>query len=147
MCKTVQATPQAGHSRVLEVSSSSQGASGLNGAARREMEVNGSAAGKKVADSNELERLFTQPNIQDTHMVSHDSEKLFAFKAFHHVCHTVQHKCQTIQYGYYNICFKIALMLLYCYLIKFFSKLQKSVVQADIYINNSNTNCLLKMLN
>lgn len=84
MCKTVQATPQAGHSRVLEVSSSSQGASGLNGAARREMEVNGSTAGKKVADSNELERLFTQPNIQDTHMVSPDSEKLLAFKAFQH---------------------------------------------------------------
>ncbi|KAK5874056.1 hypothetical protein PBY51_019037 [Eleginops maclovinus] len=61
MCKTVQATPQAGHSAVLE-SSSSQGASGLNGAARREMEVNGSAAGKKV----ELERLFTQPTTQDT---------------------------------------------------------------------------------
>ncbi|XP_045888878.1 immunoglobulin superfamily DCC subclass member 3 [Micropterus dolomieu] len=62
MCKTVQATPQARHSAVLESSSSSQGASGLNGAARREMEVNGSAAGKKVVDSNELERLFTQPN-------------------------------------------------------------------------------------
>ncbi|XP_035507925.1 immunoglobulin superfamily DCC subclass member 3 [Morone saxatilis] len=68
MCKTVQATPQAGHSMVLESSSSSQGASGLNGAARREMEVNGSAAGKKVVDSNELERLFTQPNTQDTCM-------------------------------------------------------------------------------
>ncbi|GLD47413.1 immunoglobulin superfamily DCC subclass member 3 isoform X2 [Lates japonicus] len=68
MCKTVQATPQAGHSAVLESSSSSQGASGLNGAARREMEVNGSAAGKKVIDSNELERLFTQPNTQDTCM-------------------------------------------------------------------------------
>ncbi|KAM9366485.1 LOW QUALITY PROTEIN: immunoglobulin superfamily DCC subclass member 3 [Symphorus nematophorus] len=65
MCKTVQATPQAGHSVVLESSSSSQGASGLNGAARREMEVNGSVAGKKVADSNELERLFTRPT-QDT---------------------------------------------------------------------------------
>ncbi len=74
MCKTVQATPQAGHSTVLESSSSSQGASGLNGAARREMEVNGSAAGKKVADCNELERLFTQPNAQDTCMVSPDSE-------------------------------------------------------------------------
>lgn len=68
MCKTVQATPQAGHSAVLESSSSSQGASGLNGAARREMEVNGSAVGKKVADSNELERLFTQPTTQDTCM-------------------------------------------------------------------------------
>lgn len=76
MCKTVQATPQAGHSVVLESSSSSQGASGLNGAARREMEVNGSTVGKKVADSNELERLFTQPNIQDTCMVSPHSEKL-----------------------------------------------------------------------
>ncbi|XP_029951169.1 immunoglobulin superfamily DCC subclass member 3 [Salarias fasciatus] len=68
MCKTVQATPQAGHSAVLESSSSSQGAAGLNGAARREMEVNGGAAGKKVADSNELERLFTQLNTQDTCM-------------------------------------------------------------------------------
>lgn len=70
MCKTVQATPQAGHGVVLESSSSSQGTSGLNGAARREMEVNGSVARKKVADSNELERLFTQPNTQDTRMVS-----------------------------------------------------------------------------
>ncbi|XP_042277940.1 immunoglobulin superfamily DCC subclass member 3 isoform X3 [Thunnus maccoyii] len=68
MCKTVQATPEAGHSAVLESSTSSQGVSGLNGAARREMEVNGSAAGKKVVDSNELERLFTQPNTQDTCM-------------------------------------------------------------------------------
>ncbi|XP_039983186.1 immunoglobulin superfamily DCC subclass member 3 [Xiphias gladius] len=68
MCKSVQATPQAGHSAVLESSSSSQGASGLNGAARREMEVNGSAAGNKVFDSNELERLFTQPYTQDTCM-------------------------------------------------------------------------------
>ncbi|XP_060892953.1 immunoglobulin superfamily DCC subclass member 3 [Labrus mixtus] len=68
MCKTVQATPQAGHSAVLESSSSSQGASGLNGAARREMEVNGSSVGKKVVDSNELERLFTRPNTQDTCM-------------------------------------------------------------------------------
>ncbi|XP_072237359.1 immunoglobulin superfamily DCC subclass member 3 [Leuresthes tenuis] len=68
MCKTVQATPQAGHSAVLESSSSSQGASVLNGAARREMEVNGSTAGKKVVDSNELERLFTQPNTRDTGM-------------------------------------------------------------------------------
>ncbi|XP_041647836.1 immunoglobulin superfamily DCC subclass member 3 [Cheilinus undulatus] len=68
MCKTVQATPQAGHSTVLESSSSSQGAVGLNGAARREMEVNGSSAGKKVVDSNELERLFTQPNTRDTCM-------------------------------------------------------------------------------
>uniref|UniRef100_A0A3B4Z070 Immunoglobulin superfamily DCC subclass member 3 n=1 Tax=Stegastes partitus TaxID=144197 RepID=A0A3B4Z070_9TELE len=74
MCKTVQATPQAGHSAVLESSSSSQGASGLNGAARREMEVNGSAAGKKVVDSNELERLFTQPNPQDSCMVSSDGD-------------------------------------------------------------------------
>ncbi|KAF3832711.1 hypothetical protein F7725_026376 [Dissostichus mawsoni] len=68
MCKAVQATPQAGHSAVLESSSSSQGASGLNGAARREMEVNGSTAGKKAADSNELERLFTQPTTKDTCM-------------------------------------------------------------------------------
>ncbi|KAK9542841.1 hypothetical protein VZT92_000669 [Zoarces viviparus] len=67
MCKTVQATPQAGHSAVLESSSSSQGASGLNVAARRKMEVNSSAAGTKVGDSNELERLFTQPT-QDTCM-------------------------------------------------------------------------------
>lgn len=71
MCKTVQATPQAGHSAVLESSSSSQGASGQNGAARRKMEVNGSAAGKKVSESNELERLFTQPT-QKTCMVRPD---------------------------------------------------------------------------
>lgn len=70
MCKTVQATPEAGHSTVLESSTSSQGAAGLNGAARREMEVNGSTAGKKVVDSNELERLFTQTNTQDSCMVS-----------------------------------------------------------------------------
>ncbi|CAB1435795.1 unnamed protein product [Pleuronectes platessa] len=68
LCKTVQATPQAGHSAVLESSSSSQGAAGLNRAARREMEVNGSATGKKVVDSNELERLFTQPHTQDSCM-------------------------------------------------------------------------------
>ncbi|XP_037548583.1 immunoglobulin superfamily DCC subclass member 3 [Nematolebias whitei] len=66
MCKTVQATPQAAHSAALESSSSSQGSSGLNGTARREIEVNGSAAGKKVVDSNELERLFTQRNTQNT---------------------------------------------------------------------------------
>lgn len=74
MCKTVQATPQAGHSAVLESSSSSQGASGLNGAARREMEVNGCAAGKKAVDSNELQRLFTQPTTQDACMVSTDAK-------------------------------------------------------------------------
>ncbi|XP_008308322.2 immunoglobulin superfamily DCC subclass member 3 isoform X2 [Cynoglossus semilaevis] len=70
MCKTVQATPQAGRSTVLEASSSSsssQGVSGLNGSARREMEVNGRAGGKKVVDSNELERLFTQ-TIQESSM-------------------------------------------------------------------------------
>uniref|UniRef100_A0A3Q1C2M8 Immunoglobulin superfamily, DCC subclass, member 3 n=1 Tax=Amphiprion ocellaris TaxID=80972 RepID=A0A3Q1C2M8_AMPOC len=61
-------------SAVLESSSSSQGAVGLNGAARREMEVNGSAAGKKAVDSNELQRLFTQPNSQDTCMVSSDDD-------------------------------------------------------------------------
>lgn len=82
MCKTVQATPQAGHSAVLESSSSSQGPSGLNGAARREMDVNGSAAGKKVADSNELERLFPQPAVQDTSMVSPaESEEWKPFNA------------------------------------------------------------------
>uniref|UniRef100_A0A8D3D7G9 Immunoglobulin superfamily DCC subclass member 3 n=1 Tax=Scophthalmus maximus TaxID=52904 RepID=A0A8D3D7G9_SCOMX len=70
MCKTVQATPQAGRSAVLESSSSSQGAAGLNGAVRREMEVNGRAAGKKVVDNNELEKLFTQPNSQDSCVVS-----------------------------------------------------------------------------
>lgn len=73
MCKTVQATPQAGNSVVVE--SSSQGAAGLNGAARRAVEVNGSAAGKKVDDGNELERLFTQPSMQDTGPVSPDSGK------------------------------------------------------------------------
>lgn len=71
MCKTVQATPQAGRGAALESSSSSQGPAELNGAARREMEVNGSTAGKKVVYSNELERLFTGPNTQDTCMVSH----------------------------------------------------------------------------
>ncbi|XP_020794639.1 immunoglobulin superfamily DCC subclass member 3 [Boleophthalmus pectinirostris] len=70
MCKTVQATPQAGHGAAIESSSSSQGAVGLNGATRREVEVNGSAAGKKPVDSNELERLFNQTNGQDTHMVT-----------------------------------------------------------------------------
>lgn len=69
MCKTVQATPQAAHSAALESSSSSQGSSGLNGNARREIEVNGSAAGKKVVDSNELERLFTQRNTQNASTV------------------------------------------------------------------------------
>uniref|UniRef100_A0A4W6F1H0 Immunoglobulin superfamily DCC subclass member 3 n=1 Tax=Lates calcarifer TaxID=8187 RepID=A0A4W6F1H0_LATCA len=64
---------------VLESSSSSQGASGLNGAARREMEVNGSTAGKKVVDSNELERLFTQPNPQDTCMVSPGSVGVYRY--------------------------------------------------------------------
>lgn len=81
MCRTAQATPQAGHSVVLESTSSSQGASGLNGSASREMEVNGSAAGKKLVDSNELERLFTQPNIQDACKVSPncEEEKIFLF--------------------------------------------------------------------
>lgn len=111
MCKTVQATPQAGHSRVLEVSSSSQGASGLNGAARREMEVNGSTAGKKVADSNELERLFTQPNIQDPHMVSPDSEKWLLLKPVSIKCHTIQIWLNI--FHMYYIIYKIVLMLLY----------------------------------
>lgn len=71
MCKTVQATPQAGHGAAIEASSSSQGAVGLNGAPRREAEVNGSAVGKKTVDSNELERLFNQTNGQDTHMLNH----------------------------------------------------------------------------
>ncbi|XP_028999539.1 immunoglobulin superfamily DCC subclass member 3 [Betta splendens] len=66
MCKAVQAAPQAGHSAVLESSTSSLGASGLNGAARREIEINGSAAGKKVVDSNELQSLFIQQNTHDT---------------------------------------------------------------------------------
>lgn len=70
MCKTVQATPPVGHSVVQESSSSSQGAFALNGAARRETEVNGGIPGKKVADSNELERLFTQHHLQDTSIVS-----------------------------------------------------------------------------
>ncbi|XP_026022428.1 immunoglobulin superfamily DCC subclass member 3 isoform X2 [Astatotilapia calliptera] len=65
MCKTVQATPQAGNGAAVDSSSSSQGASGLNGAARREMEVNGSAARKKAVDSNELESLFMQPNTRE----------------------------------------------------------------------------------
>lgn len=70
MCKTVQDTPPVGRSVVQESSSSSQGAFALNSAARREMEVNGSIAGKKVADSNELERLFTQHHPQHTSIVS-----------------------------------------------------------------------------
>lgn len=88
MCKTVQATPQAGHSVVLDSSSSFQGASGLNGSASREMEVNGSAVGRKVVDSNELERLFTQPNTQAACKVSPDregassEEKLVCFSQF-----------------------------------------------------------------
>lgn len=70
MCKTVQATPPVGHSVVQESSSSSQGAFVLNGAARQEVEVNGGIAGKKMADNNELERLFTQHKLQDTSLVS-----------------------------------------------------------------------------
>nr|XP_020465566.1 immunoglobulin superfamily DCC subclass member 3 [Monopterus albus] len=66
MCKTVQATPQVGHSAVLESSSSSQGSSGLNRSTARNIEVNGSTAGKKAVDGNELERLFTQSNRQET---------------------------------------------------------------------------------
>uniref|UniRef100_A0A667XMZ0 Immunoglobulin superfamily DCC subclass member 3 n=1 Tax=Myripristis murdjan TaxID=586833 RepID=A0A667XMZ0_9TELE len=54
--------------RLLESSSSSQGASGLNGAARGEMDANGSA-GKTIVDSNELERLFTGASTQGTCMV------------------------------------------------------------------------------
>lgn len=75
MCKTVQATPQAGNGAAVDSSSSSQGASGLNGAARREMEVNGSAARKKAVDSNELESLFMQPNTREMCMVGPQSEK------------------------------------------------------------------------
>uniref|UniRef100_A0A7N8XNX8 Immunoglobulin superfamily DCC subclass member 3 n=1 Tax=Mastacembelus armatus TaxID=205130 RepID=A0A7N8XNX8_9TELE len=82
MCKTVQATPQVGHSTGLESSSSSQGLSGLNGSARRDLEVNGSTAGKKMVDSNELERLFTQPNRQDTSIVSSDTESAASTKDF-----------------------------------------------------------------
>lgn len=70
MCKTVQDTPPVAHSVVQESSSSSQGGSALSGATRREMEVNGSIVGKKVADSNELERLFTQHHLQDASIVS-----------------------------------------------------------------------------
>ncbi|XP_061743030.1 immunoglobulin superfamily DCC subclass member 3 [Nerophis ophidion] len=66
MCKAVQATPPAAHNPALESSTFSQGASGLNSATRREMEVNGSTGGNKVVDRNELERLFPQPNTQDT---------------------------------------------------------------------------------
>lgn len=70
MCKTVEDNPQVTHSVVQEASSSSQGGSALSGSARREMEVNGSIAGKKAADSNELERLFTQHDLQDATIVS-----------------------------------------------------------------------------
>lgn len=74
MCKTVQATPQAGRSTVLESSSSSQGASGLNGAARRDLEFSGGTAGKEAAANNELKRLFTQPR-QDACTVSAGRER------------------------------------------------------------------------
>ncbi|XP_037102729.1 immunoglobulin superfamily DCC subclass member 3 [Syngnathus acus] len=67
MCKAAQATPQAAQSTALEASSSQEG-SGLNTANRREMEVNCSAEGNKVVDSNELERLFPQSNTQDPHV-------------------------------------------------------------------------------
>ncbi|KAM6980640.1 immunoglobulin superfamily DCC subclass member 3 [Aplochiton taeniatus] len=74
LCKTVQATPQAGRSAALESSSLSQGASGLNGISRVVMETNSSAAGKSSgADSNELERLFSGPThcgqAPNTHML------------------------------------------------------------------------------
>ncbi|XP_034047548.1 immunoglobulin superfamily DCC subclass member 3 isoform X2 [Thalassophryne amazonica] len=68
MCKTVQATPQAGPRAALESSSSSQGASGLNRTSRREMEVNGITAGRKVVESNELQRLFSHHNTQENCM-------------------------------------------------------------------------------
>lgn len=78
MCKTVQATPQAGHGAAIDSSSSSQGAVGLNGTARRELEVNSSTAGKKSVDSNELQRLFNQTNMQeDTYMVSQEGALAF----------------------------------------------------------------------
>nr|XP_057933231.1 immunoglobulin superfamily DCC subclass member 3 isoform X1 [Doryrhamphus excisus] len=69
MCKAVQATPQAARNAALESSSSSQGATGLNMATRREMEVNGFAGGNKVVDSNELEQLFPRPNTPDSRRV------------------------------------------------------------------------------
>ncbi|XP_075877498.1 immunoglobulin superfamily DCC subclass member 3 [Nelusetta ayraudi] len=66
MCKRMEATPPAGRSTALEPSSSSsQGASGLNGSARRDLEFggggSGGAAGKEAAAGNELKRLFAQP--------------------------------------------------------------------------------------
>ncbi|XP_077450993.1 immunoglobulin superfamily DCC subclass member 3 isoform X1 [Stigmatopora argus] len=67
MCKAVQATPQAAHSAALE-SASSQESSGLNTATIREIEVNCSTEGNKAVDSNELERLFPQPNTLDPRM-------------------------------------------------------------------------------
>ncbi|XP_030233140.1 immunoglobulin superfamily DCC subclass member 3 isoform X2 [Gadus morhua] len=69
MCKTVQATPPAGRSSVLE-SSSSQGASGMMRApSRREVEGNGSVACKSFPESNELQRLFSSgPKPGDTFM-------------------------------------------------------------------------------
>lgn len=69
-CKTVQDAPPVAHSVVQESSSSSQGGSALGGATRREMEANGSIVGTKAADSNELERLFTQHHLHDASIVS-----------------------------------------------------------------------------
>lgn len=67
MCKTVQATRQAGRNPaagvVLESSSSSQGALALNGPHRFSSDGNGGThTAKSCIDCNEMERLFSGPS-------------------------------------------------------------------------------------
>lgn len=65
MCKTVQATRQAGRNPVgvVQESSSSQGALALNGPHRFSQDGNGGAhTAKSCTDSNEMERLFSGPS-------------------------------------------------------------------------------------
>ncbi|XP_076148822.1 immunoglobulin superfamily DCC subclass member 3, partial [Alosa pseudoharengus] len=76
LCKTVQATPPVGRAVVLESSSSSQGAPGLNGFARTTVELQGSAsmATKPHGEANEMERLFPgtshfEGRMDSTHMM------------------------------------------------------------------------------
>ncbi|KAG5263801.1 hypothetical protein AALO_G00268760 [Alosa alosa] len=76
LCKTVQATPPVGRAVVLESSSSSQGAPGLNGIARTTVELQGCAsmATKPHEEANEMERLFPgtshfEGRMDSTHMM------------------------------------------------------------------------------
>lgn len=63
MCKTVQATRQAGRYPVGVQESSSQGALALNGPHRFSPDGNGGAhTAKSCSDSNEMERLFSGPS-------------------------------------------------------------------------------------